>query len=272
MAMHVVASGDYPIERRAGEVERLAAQDAALAEETRALFDRIGVAPGWSCIDLGCGPRGVTHELSMRVGPAGRVVGLEYDPAFVEIARAAAPANAEYLVGDAYATGLPAGSFDLAHVRYVASTAGEPERLVAEAVRLTRPGGVVAFQEADFRTLCSHPPNPAFAALATALASCFPEADGEPIAQRLYRLLRWAGLEAVAYRPRLIGVRSQDPWRDYLPATIDSLRGRIAERRLVPEGALDDLLAACRRHLADPDTTFTSTTLVQVWGMVPGLG
>jgi len=47
-----------------------------------------------------------------------------------------------FVAGDAYGTGLPDRSFDLVHIRFLASTAGKPEALLAEAMRLTRPDGV----------------------------------------------------------------------------------------------------------------------------------
>jgi hypothetical protein len=86
------------------------------------------------------------------------------------------------------------------------------------------------------------------------------------VAQRLYWLLRGAGLRDVQYCPCLVGVRSGDPWQDYLPATVESLRDRVLERGLIAADAFEATLAACRRHLADPDTVFTAPTLVQVWG------
>jgi SAM-dependent methyltransferase len=262
------AGGDYPIERRAGEVERLRLQSEALAGATADLLDRIGIEPGWRCLDLACGPGGLTRDLAERVGPGGSVLGLERDPAFVAIARRGAPPNLEIEEGDAYRTGLPDAGFDLVHVRFLACTAGEPERLVAEMRRLTRPGGVVAVQEADGTTLNVYPPHPAWTALRAAWLGSFPEAGGEPIAQRLFRILRRARLQDVRYRPVLIGVRSGDPWADYLPATVESLRARVLERGLLTAAGLDATLAACRAHLADPDAVFTAYTLVQVWGRV----
>ena len=99
------------------------------------------------------GPRGITDLLSERVGPDGRVVGLDMDEQHLAHARKTAPANVEFLRGDAYNSNLPAGTFDLVHMRFVASTAGDPERLLQEAMRLTRAGGVVALQEPDASTL-----------------------------------------------------------------------------------------------------------------------
>jgi ubiquinone/menaquinone biosynthesis C-methylase UbiE len=263
-------SGEYPIERRAGEVERLRVQSDALAHHTEAMLDQIGVGPGWRCLDLGCGPRGITDVLAERVGPAGSVVGLDFDATFVEIGVRGAPPNVRFVRGDAYATGLPGAGFDLVHVRFLACTVGEPERLIAEAIRLARPGGVVAMQESDPVTLNCYPPHPAWTVLRAAWIGCFPGTSELPVAQRSFRLLRRSGLRDVQYRPCVVGVRSGDPWQDYLPATVESLRARVLERGLIAEDAFDATLAACRLHLADPETVFVGPMLVQVWGRVPG--
>jgi len=264
-------SGNYPIESvRADELERLHQQDDAWAADANVLLDRIGVAQGWRCLDLGCGPKGLTDVLGERVGATGQVVGLEYNPAFVTVARQNAALNIEIVEGDAYATGLPDRSFDFVHMRFLASTSGEPERLLAEAKRLLRPGGVLATQEADTRTLNCYPPHPAWTRFRKALEACFPDTMSEdPLAHRLYRMMRHAGFEDVCYRPVLVGVRSTDPWIDYLPSTIDSVRKLSEERGIFGPGELDETLAACRAHLADPDTVFTSVMLVQVWGRTP---
>jgi ubiquinone/menaquinone biosynthesis C-methylase UbiE len=92
---------------------------------------------------------------------------------FLEHARASAPANVIFRLGDAYRTGLPAHSFDLVHMRFVAGTAGDPGTLIAEAMRLVRPGGVVALQEPDLRSLNAYPPHPAFDRLRDALIGAF---------------------------------------------------------------------------------------------------
>ena len=82
-------------------------------------------------------------------------------------------------------------------------------------------------------------------------------------------MLRRAGLRDVQYRPVFVGVRSGDPWQDYLPATVESLRGRVVERGQIAAEAFGATVTACRAHLADPDTVFTGFTVVQVWGRAP---
>jgi ubiquinone/menaquinone biosynthesis C-methylase UbiE len=266
-----VHSGSYPIARRVGEIERLRIQAAAMEFDAGVLFERIGVGPGWHCLDLGCGPGGI---LSVRVGRTGRVVGVDADPVMTEEARGWARANAcanvEVVQADAYQTGLPRDAFDLVHVRYLAGTAGRPDDLIREAIGFARPGGVVAFEEPDSDTLNCYPSHPAWDRLKAVLQECFASVGADTrLAKRLYRLFRKAGLEEVRYRPFLVGVTSGEPMTDYLPATIESVRSTLVDRGLVSQGDLDSTVAACRRHLADPDTVFTSFLTAQVWGRKP---
>ena len=260
-------SGHYPIEHRSGEIERLHVQAAAMAPDTEVMLDRIGVTEGWRCLDIGCGPGGITGLLSGRVGTSGRVVGLDMDVQFLEHARANAPANVEFRQGDAFGSDLPAGSFDLVHMRFVASTAGQPERLLREAIRLARPGGTVALQEPDGTTLNCYPPHPAWDKLKAALLGAFSGVGADlTLANRLYFVVRQSSLQDVQYRPFLVGVRATDPMVDYLPATVESLRGAVVRLGLLSDAELPALLTECRRHLMAPDTAFTMYTVAQVWG------
>lgn len=265
----------YLIERRAGEIERLLVQSDALIADTAIMLDRIGVAPGWRCVDIGCGPRGITDLLSTRVGPTGRVIGLDPDVVVLDHARHDANVrgfgNVDFVTSDVFHNCLLAGNFDLVHTRFVLSNIGNPEEFLEECARLTRPGGCVAFQEADVSTLNCYPSHPAWERLKRALADILPTAAGNPqFAHGLYRLLRQAGFENVQYRPFLVGFRSGDPMADYFPATMESFRSALIEKRLIA-GEVDAVLAECRAHMAEPGTVSTYHTVVQVWGTRPAM-
>lgn len=267
--MNTTFAGNYPIERRAGEIERLHTQSQAMAADALAMLERFGTMHGWSCLDIGCGPGGITDLLSARVGPGGRVIGIDRDAVFLDHARRNAASNVEFRQGDAYHSDLPAKSFDLVHMRFVASTAGNPEKLLREAMRLARPGGIVALQEPDGSTLKCYPPHPAWDCLQTALLGAFTGVGADlELARKLYFLAQGAGLTDTQYRTALLGVRSTDPMVDYLPSTVESLRSVILRLGLINEADLDAALADCRRHLARPETSFTMYTLAQVWGRV----
>ena len=67
--------GDTDVEQR-----RLIAQAESYELPARWLLDHIRIQRGWRTIDIGCGPLGILHLLSERVGSKGVVVGLEREP------------------------------------------------------------------------------------------------------------------------------------------------------------------------------------------------
>jgi ubiquinone/menaquinone biosynthesis C-methylase UbiE len=89
----------------------------------------------------------VIDQLTELVGPGGHVTGLDFNPANValarDIARERGLENVEIVEGDARHTGLPDGSFDLVHARTLLINVPSPDGVLAEMVRLVRPGGVV---------------------------------------------------------------------------------------------------------------------------------
>jgi hypothetical protein len=89
------------------------------------------------------------------------------------------------------------------------------------------------------------------------------------LAMRLYNLVHQAGFRDVEYRTALLGVRSVDPMVDYLPSTVESLRGSAVKLALIDDGDLDAALHDCRQHLSKPGTAFTMYTVAQVWGRTP---
>ena len=113
----------YALGRDAAEAERLRRQTIELEPLAAELLDCVGATEGQSTIDVGCGPRGILELLAERVGPRGRVVGLEVDPVHVAMARELVAeqglTNVEVIQADARNTGLPPASFDVAHARTV---------------------------------------------------------------------------------------------------------------------------------------------------------
>lgn len=271
----LTAGQAYPLRRSAEEMARLRMQAAALEADTEIFLSEIRVEPGWRCLDLGCGVGGITDLLSRRVGPTGRVVGLDNDTEKLESARGWAQANGllnvEFLEGDVYDTGLPRGSFDLVHVRFLFTTVGRQAELLAEALALLRPGGVLGVQEADVTTLSCHPAHPAWDRIKDVIISVFRRTGGDTFAgRRMFGMLRRAGLQEVRFRPFLLGFRSDHPMASFMPSTVASMREAILAAGLISSAELDEAIAACERHLADPDTMSTSYVVFQVWGRKPG--
>jgi ubiquinone/menaquinone biosynthesis C-methylase UbiE len=69
----------YALERTPEEYERLRAQARVWEPATGRLFDQVGLAPGATCLDAGCGPGETMRLMAQRVGTSGRVTGVDVD-------------------------------------------------------------------------------------------------------------------------------------------------------------------------------------------------
>jgi hypothetical protein len=113
--------------------------------------------------------------------------------------------NVEVLERDARSTGSPPSSFDLVTSRLVLVNIPRPEQVVSEAVALAKPGGWVAFHEADWVCHLCDPPLGAWTALVD-LFLRYSERNGvDPyIGRRVPRLLRDAGITTSRSTPSFL--------------------------------------------------------------------
>jgi len=265
------------------ELSRLRLQAAVWEPEAEALLDQIGVAHGWRCVDLGCGAVGILAALARRIGPeeeGGRVIGVETDPLLLAAARdliaAEGLTTAEVRGTDTVATGLPARSFDLVHGRFLlaqpAGGGGRERRLLAEMLRLTRPGGIVALQEPDSSAWSCWPPRPEFDELkALLLEACRLGGGDFDAGRRVHALFREIGLTDVRLRSAVLGLPPRHPYRRFPIMFAACARRRILAASLASERALDRLIAACEAIAADDSVIVQSFIVTQVWGRKPFL-
>jgi SAM-dependent methyltransferase len=90
------------------------------------------------------------------------VVGVERSEEAVQLARELVAerklSNVEVVCGDGRDTSLPRGSFDLVSARLVLVNVPAPHEILAEAVALARPGGLIAWHEAAWPVHTLDPP------------------------------------------------------------------------------------------------------------------
>jgi SAM-dependent methyltransferase len=268
------AADVYALGTNPAESARLRRQSAELRPQTAELLDCIGLAPGQSAIDLGCGPSGILDLLSAAVSPGGRVVGLDADPAHTAMARRYARelglADVEVVTADARRTGLPAATFDLVHARTLLVTIPGPAEVLGEMVRLAKPGGFVASQEPDVGPALCYPALPAFDRMHEIFRVSFGRSGADlHVGRRLTELYRQAGLtdiEVAVHAPAYPAGHSR---RTIIPDLVRSLRPMILELGLCDERELAELDRAVREHLADPRTLMMPHLLVVAWGRKP---
>jgi SAM-dependent methyltransferase len=264
----------YALGYREAEQERLQRQAEQLAADSAALFDAVGVAAGQRVIELACGPRGCLDALATRVGPAGAVVGVDLSPDAVALARAFIEAegltNVEVHCGDAGATGFDPGSFDLVTARLVLVNIPDPERIVAEAVSLARPGGAVALHEVDWAANICDPACDAWSNLIDVyLQVARTNGNDYFLGRRLARMLRAAGLTGIHVRPIMHEHPIGDPRRELLLQFAENFRPAVLAQQLLPEESYDELIRQAREHLELPGTTVFIGPYIQAFGRKP---
>ena len=122
---YLLASGD-------AEMQRLRLQAQVWEPAAIDFLATLDIQPGSKALDLGCGAMGIMRPLSRSVGDTGAVVGLDSDATQLAAARSfveeAKLTNVSIIEGNAFDTGLPAGHFDLVHVRFLFAPVGRDLR------------------------------------------------------------------------------------------------------------------------------------------------
>ena len=265
---------EYILGHRDAEQQRLQRQGEALAADAEWLFDQVEPLDGRRVVEIGCGPRGCLDLLSSRVGPQGHVVGVERSDDAVSAARRLIAdrglTNVEVIHGDGRSTELPRESFDLATARLVLVNVPAPEEIVREAVALIRPGGRIAWHDADWVLNLCDPPLAEWDRVID-LFGLYAKANGIDLfaGRRVPRLLREAGVIDVQSRLIVNAYEPGHPARSILNDFLGNLEGRFVDAGLVDADELEALSAALVRHIGDPDTYVISHLFVQAWGRKP---
>jgi SAM-dependent methyltransferase len=199
---YVLGSGD-------GELARLARQQAVWSDQTEAWLDLLGLEPGATVLDAGCGPGEVLARLAGRVGPEGCVVGIDDSARWIEVAQARAEAEGwprtELLHGrleECAPRGELDGRFDGIFCRWVLSFPPDPGALVQRFARWLRPGGRLVVVDYNHEGVSLFPRSAGFDAVIRATRAWYESRGGSTfIAGELPRHLRCAGLELVEQLP-----------------------------------------------------------------------
>jgi len=116
---------------------------------TAVLLDGAGLAPGLSVLDLACGQGIPALDEARRVAPGGTVVGADISEPSITLARRFAEvekvANASFQLADAEALPFESGRFDRVTSRFGPMFFPHLDRALAEAKRVLRPGGRIAW-------------------------------------------------------------------------------------------------------------------------------
>ncbi len=149
----------------------------------RRALARLRVGEDATVIDLCCGTGALTRDAAAKV-PRGRVVGIDFTPQMIALAKAHTPErNVEYVEGDVLALPFADASFDGATMAFSMRNVVDIGACLREAARVLKPGATFVNLEV------SKPPNPLWRQLFYAY---------------FYRMVpligSWIGGDAAAYR------------------------------------------------------------------------
>lgn len=223
---------------------------------------------GQIILDVGCGTGNFAAELAPRVGPSGRVVGLDQSQALLAVADerwGGSSLPLEFVVGDANDLPFADATFDGCRTERVLQYLADPSRGLAEMVRVTKPGGRIVASEVDWETLVRDLPG-VDRDLQRRTVRALSEAVGEGW---MGRQLRRRFLEADLLDVTCEGIALiyTDP---SMPELLD-LAGGVARHRgrgVITAAEADVLLQATAASCA-ADEFFFSTTLFTVSGRTP---
>lgn len=272
MSIATETSSTYVLGNTAREYERVRRQAEVWQLATERVLDRVDPAPGSHCLDAGCGPGVTMRQLAQRVGPRGRVVGIDLDETLgtASLARLRDEGHDQCefhvhdLAGDA---AIPSAPYDLVYARLVLFHLPERVAVLRRLWDAVAPGGHLVVQDYDLAGVGSVPRMPLDERLAEFILGAFTVAGCEVRAGALLpRLFQEAGLglpDGTDVAGRLDRLVDAAPM---LEGVVNSLRPVAVGRGLVAAPDADGVLAELKDAVAeDPDRPLLWPLLLGAW-------
>jgi SAM-dependent methyltransferase len=207
-------------------------------------LDMLGLRPGQTVLEAGCGVGIVARELARLVGPRGHVVALDLSQLIITEARKRHEDDlpVSYVVGDVTALPVPDGAFDVVRCERVLQHLTDPDQALRELARATRPGGRVCVLDPDWSTMAVDVDNPQLSRRIVAhFLTKIPQPDfGRTLRRRLTR----AGLTGVQLAPLPFQFTELADVAEIFPVFDEQIP---AEAGVVPADARDAWFHAVRR-------------------------
>jgi len=121
-------------------------------------LDRMDLGTCRSLLDLGCGTGVVTRALAGRDGFPGAITGVDFSPELIDAAAGLAVDEGlddriTFRTGDSHALPDADDNYDIVLAHTLVSHVSDVDAVIAEAARVTKPGGAIAIFDGDYASI-----------------------------------------------------------------------------------------------------------------------
>ena len=228
-----------------GERQRLALMSELLDPTERRNIRQLGLAPGWRCLEVGCGNGSIARWLAIQVGHGGHVVASDLDTTY--IAELKAP-NLEVRQLDILRGPVEQGEYDLVVARALLHHLVNPRLALEWMMSALKPGGLLLITEPDMLPATVTEPGVVrkfwhgwFRWAAAAGIDYF-------IGSKIAPMLDELGAEQISAAGETALFNGGSPWATYWVDTVRELRPKLIEHGRVA----DEILTDFQVHFKDP--------------------
>ncbi len=250
-------------EAAAIETERLGHLSSLFDRGSAELIGRLGIAPGWHCLEVGAGQGSMARWLAGAVGDDGRVMATDVDLRFV----GEVPPNVILRRHDVATDPLPSGHFDLAHARAVLQHVPAREQALDRMIAATKPGGWVVIEDIDWLVFDEQPLPEPFATLHRTVQEAYASRSGYDgyWGRRMLAAMRAAGLVDVESRGTVTTMHGGTPSAEWFVLALERAKPALVDAGRLDEAVVDAALAQAR----DPGFAVLSPLGISAWGRRP---
>lgn len=251
--------------RHDAESARLAMLEDYFDPATVHRLERLHIAYGARCLEVGAGRGSITRWLSDRVGATGHVVAADIDCRFLT----GLPGNVEVRETDVRYDELEPDSYDVVHCRALLNHVPDPVAVLRRMAAAVRPGGVLLAEEGDMGLFAygGHPDaqwagdrtQAAFGALASA------KTMHGYLGRALPGMLADAGLGPVRAEVETSVARYLEPAYELWRTTWLEIAPGLTAASILTAGDCDRIRAV----LDCPATVMTTLSTVAAWARRP---
>ena len=133
-------------------VDYLAQMTEMFQEQKNRLLDSLQLEPGQHVLDVGCGIGDDARSMAERVGPTGKVVGLDHADAMINESRVRSEGShlpVEFIQSTVYDMPFDDSVFDATRADRVFQHLDRAQEALAEMIRVTKPGGRISLNDPD---------------------------------------------------------------------------------------------------------------------------